>query len=427
VFRVWQSELTLDYEFRCFVSNDRITAITQYDHYAVYPHLEPQRASIQRLIEQKWSEVHGHILQRDYVVDFGFLPQRNEVVLIEISPLRRCTGAGCFHWTLDHDLLFGVDPDKPIEFRLQQTLHPQIDDLVDANWECRWWNDHEPDPLPYWTWFDRVDPDWNSKMVLHSPSKRRAIPWRFGCVVTAALVAVDAVLWTVDWEWALGVLGVIAIWSLVVLVATLSANRERAMVITDELKPLQFMANRGHCDHIEQIAESEHDAHCRLFVYGTLKRGFHWNQKYLSRGAQFECNGRTKQKFPLVMGECNVPYVLDLDGDGAVDSEQKRQDIGHCINGELWIADYETMIGLDEYEGVHKGHYKRKLIEVVTEHSSTTVKAHIYMKADVDNIDLSNAECLSEYDLEYHKEHYSPIRHIQVKQLKYLGEDFTRS
>merc|ERR1712154_264329 len=114
----------------------------------------------------------------------------------------------------------------------------------------------------------------------------------------------------------------------------------------------------------------------------------------------------------------------------------KKQDVGHCVNGEIWIADCETMIGLDECEGVHKGHYKRKRIEVIrlkddndddNEKVVSSVMAYIYMKADVENIDLSKAELLKEYELEYHKQHYSPIKHIQVKQLRYLGEDFSRS
>ena len=91
----------------------------------------------------------------------------------------------------------------------------------------------------------------------------------------------------------------------------------------------------------------------------------------------------------MVMGECNVPYVLDL---GAEGGDDEKQDIGHCVNGEIWIADYETMIGLDEYEGVHKGHYKRKRIEVIRlkddnddddEKEVSSVMAYIYVKADV--------------------------------------------
>ena len=55
------------------------------------------------------------------------------------------------------------------------------------------------------------------------------------------------------------------------------------------------------------------------------------------------------------------------------------------------------------------------------------IEANIYMKADCQNIDLSKAQLLKEYEYEYHKKYYSPIKHIQVKQLAYLGEDFSRT
>jgi uncharacterized protein (DUF1810 family) len=53
-----------------------------------------------------------------------------------------------------------------------------------------------------------------------------------------------------------------------------------------------------------------------IFVYGTLKRGFHWNRKFLTF-ASYHSEARTVEAFPLVHGTSGVPYLLaDLPGKG---------------------------------------------------------------------------------------------------------------
>jgi hypothetical protein len=50
VLRQWEPELTLDNEFRAFVCQNKMTAISQYDHYAYYPHLQPLKDAIQQQV-----------------------------------------------------------------------------------------------------------------------------------------------------------------------------------------------------------------------------------------------------------------------------------------------------------------------------------------------------------------------------------------
>jgi hypothetical protein len=40
-----------------------------------------------------------------------------------------------------------------------------------------------------------------------------------------------------------------------------------------------------------------------LFVYGTLKRGFHWHSKFLSHGASFVGEATTTRRFPEAIHE----------------------------------------------------------------------------------------------------------------------------
>lgn len=81
----------------------------------------------------------------------------------------------------------------------------------------------------------------------------------------------------------------------------------------------------------------EHDQHHLLFVYGTLREGYHWNSKFLSTSTKV-CTAITVESFPLVVGQSYVPYLLgDLPG------------VGHPIVGEVWEVDNVTLQNLDEY------------------------------------------------------------------------------
>ena len=60
----------------------------------------------------------------------------------------------------------------------------------------------------------------------------------------------------------------------------------------------------------------------RVFVYGTLKRGFP-NHGLLGNPPQgivkFITEGRTKQRYPLVIAtEAGIPFVLPFPGEGEV-------------------------------------------------------------------------------------------------------------
>lgn len=150
------------------------------------------------------------------------------------------------------------------------------------------------------------------------------------------------------------------------------------------------------------------DKYTHLFVYGTLKRGFHWNHKFLGR-SRFISEATTVDPYPLVVGNSGVPYLLgDLPGKG-------KQ-----IVGEIWSVDSETLQGLDDYEGISKGYYERRPISVTTRGNYTST-AFAYFKAQSSEELANSPTFLSEYTIEMHKAKYKPIRHILVKQEMYLG------
>eukprot|EP00121_Abeoforma_whisleri_P001438 Awhi_evm2s1279 len=167
--------------------------------------------------------------------------------------------------------------------------------------------------------------------------------------------------------------------------------------------------NENHGIHEDVGSADYNNESILLFVYGTLKKNFHWHNKFLSSFATFKGHARTVKKFPLVIGDCGVPYVL---GDIASDA------IGHQIEGECYELPKLFLKGMDDYEGVTKNYYERSLVEVLID-DSVVFDAFMYVKIESFQ-DLRNREFVTAYSKERHESEYLPIQHILVKQQGYL-------
>jgi len=93
-----------------------------------------------------------------------------------------------------------------------------------------------------------------------------------------------------------------------------------------------------------------------VFVYGTLKRGFgnHWLIEEMIAGghAEFVGIGRSEERYPLVCGPYQVPFLLYLNG------------FGEHVFGEVYAIDAYALQRFDELEGTTKGHYVRRSIRL---------------------------------------------------------------
>lgn len=331
--REWDDDLTLEREFRVFVHGNTITAISQYDHYTHFPDLFALKDVIQAGIFELWGRLHERIGTPDYVMDVVYRPHlADKFALLEFSPFFPCTGAALFSWTSDADVLAGL---KPMEFRLKRAedVHPQIDDLIEINWDMRWKNEF----IPYYTHYEKEKPGFLSSVF------------------------------------------------------SFMSRKEQEVVVEE--------------------------ANTLLFVYGTLKRNFQWNSKYLSPrlGAKFIGAATTKDNLKLVVGDCGVPYVL-ADASGAPDAKQ--------VIGEVWAVSSTCLKNLDDYEGISKGYYDRIQIDVDLTSTagsipSGVVTAHIYVLNHSPQ-DLKDREGRAEYSIEDHKRYYRAIEHIQIKQRNYF-------
>lgn len=346
-FRVWEKQLTIDYEFRLFVYQGALTAISQYDHYTHYPHLFLIRDKLQQELQMYWSSVHPHVSMPDssYIIDIAYLPQSDAYKVVEINPYSPCTGAGLFSWQYDKEVLEGR---APFEFRLKtfESLHPQLPYIVEINWDMRW----KEEKAPYW--------------LLYEKSKQ-----------------------------------------------TNTDSKSSTSLLT-------MLWNTLTLSPPSTVKQSQETPKSFLFVYGTLKLGYHWNEKYLSKrfGADLICSAVTKEKYLLFMGESGVPYLLL--GDPLYPADRQ------IVLGEIWSVDEETLQGLDEYEGLSKGYYQRISIALETKERGD-FEAFVYiLNASVSSLGEVVGP-LQEYSLEMHHQHYNPIRHILRKQVTYFGSPST--
>ena len=106
----------------------------------------------------------------------------------------------------------------------------------------------------------------------------------------------------------------------------------------------------------------------KVFVYGTLKRGFP-NHHYMM-GATFIADAATVDAYPLVVGNTwFTPYLIPEMGNG------------HCVKGELWDVPEQMMPALDELESTHLPNgYRRKLIPVLAAGAAAPVEAWAYFR-----------------------------------------------
>ena len=122
----------------------------------------------------------------------------------------------------------------------------------------------------------------------------------------------------------------------------------------------------------------------RVFIYGTLKRGFPNHQAGLAE-ARFIARVQTLEAFPLVIGgRWFSPYLIDEPGQGLK------------IFGELFAVDDEGLALLDRMEGVgHPLGYRR--ITVACLHEEQDLEAWTYVK-DRRAIEGIHSDAMAEYE-----------------------------
>jgi gamma-glutamylaminecyclotransferase len=108
----------------------------------------------------------------------------------------------------------------------------------------------------------------------------------------------------------------------------------------------------------------------RIFVYGTLKKGFPNHARYMASAEKLG-NFRTADHYPLALiGQRYVPCMINAPG------------AGKQVEGELYAVDDDCLKGLDVLERVKEPDgYRRLKIQVrsAAKHSALMLEADAYL------------------------------------------------
>lgn len=131
VIRKWDEAVVGSIEWRCFVSDGRLTAISQYHCYTAQPQVVEACAGDQAALYQTrdrliafQERIHGSVLDclglSSYVLDLATDASEDAgapVRLVEINPFDT-SGAALFTWRKDRGVLVGGRSDGFVEFRV---------------------------------------------------------------------------------------------------------------------------------------------------------------------------------------------------------------------------------------------------------------------------------------------------------------------
>ena len=379
----------------------------------------------------KGKEVGGELWERGEEVEEGEM----EAVLIELSPFLRCTGPALFNWDGDDDLLHGrgkeveayvLEGEKEryvgegkvsefFEFRIRTESRPSLEHLIETNWEERWEN------------AEGIVPYRPGEFKERGKEKKKED--------------------SEDEE--IGILDQI--------ISKFTSLFEPTPPPPSPPTPTPPLPSPSLPLPSPSPTQPLPDGWVYLFVYGTLKRGFHWHKKFMSYESVFVGRGRMVGKRFLVVGESGVPY-LEVGGKEREEGEKEEKEEGGekeeeeegerrvgegCrVKGEVWKVGPEALENLDAYEGVGKKYYVRVPLKVALleeggegegegkgegeragegeGEEGRVLECQVYGLVEFGE-GLKRLEGLEEYTEELHRERYRAVQHIQVKQLKYLG------
>lgn len=136
VIREWRN-FDISYEFRGFCCHNKFTALSQYYFDCYIEGIEKNKEKIELAIygfwEAKVKNSLSEIYERGYVIDFAYIPETEEVFVIELNPFDASTDASCFSWVLNRKVLEG-ETDTGFQFKIINQSGKKSETGRKSNW-----------------------------------------------------------------------------------------------------------------------------------------------------------------------------------------------------------------------------------------------------------------------------------------------------
>jgi len=106
IIREWV-DLPIAYEFRTFVSQKKINAISQYFDNCYFDQVLQNKKIILSLILSLWEKASEKISFQNGIIDFGITSNLNHIYIIECNPFDQMTGGALFDYFTDWEVITG--------------------------------------------------------------------------------------------------------------------------------------------------------------------------------------------------------------------------------------------------------------------------------------------------------------------------------
>jgi len=116
-------DIPVQSEFRAFVYNKKIRAISQYYDVCFFPELIQDKENIIKRIQYYFETIKDKIPMEHCILDLLVLKDR--IKIVELNPYGSCTGSAMFSWKTEAKLLREGLPDGSFEFRI--TTAPSLE------------------------------------------------------------------------------------------------------------------------------------------------------------------------------------------------------------------------------------------------------------------------------------------------------------
>jgi len=131
IVREWLKELpeTPQGEFRAFVHNNNLNALTQYYSFCYFEELSKNKLEYQKKILDFFESIKIHFAEHSsYVIDF--FVTGDSIYIIEINPFHSGAGAALFSWKENRELFLN----GPFEFRVVDQLTSNPKEVMPKTW-----------------------------------------------------------------------------------------------------------------------------------------------------------------------------------------------------------------------------------------------------------------------------------------------------